>query len=93
MQFEEITACEDEKDQIVLIVEAWSNSQTKRLFLRQTFDEKTGLSAMEQMTGFSASIVVQRVLNGGIDPGLWAAEEVVSGEVMQEELARRGIAS
>lgn len=90
-QFEEITADEDDRDQIVLIVEAWNSSQKKRLFLRQIFDEKTQLSAMEQVTGFSASIVVQRVLTGGIEPGLWAAEEVVSGQEMIEQLAKRGI--
>ena len=90
-QFEEITADEDDRDQIVLIVEAWNSSQKKRLFLRQIFDEKTQLSAMEQVTGFSASTVVQWILRGGIEPGLWAAEEVVSGQEMIEQLAKRGI--
>ena len=89
--FEEFTAGEDERDQIVLIVEAWSDSQTKRLFLRQAYDEKTGLSAMEQLTGFSASIVVQKTLQANLQLGLYAAEEVVSGTVMLEELALRGI--
>lgn len=89
--FEEVTAKEDERDQIILIVEAWSDSQTKRIFLRQAFDDSTGLSAMEQMTGYSASIVVQKTVASDLGPGLYAAEEVVSGKEMLEELSRRGI--
>ena len=90
-QFEEVTSDEDEKDQVVLIVEAWSDSQTKRVFIRKTFDETTGLSAMEQMTGYSAAVVVKRTITSRLVPGLYAAEEVVSGREMLEELSLRGI--
>lgn len=89
--FEELTADEDERDQIILIIEAWSGSRSKRLFLRQKFDETTGLSAMEQLTGFSASIVLQEALAASLNSGLYAAEEVVSGRTMLDELAKRGI--
>jgi len=90
-QFEESTADEDEKDQVVLIVEAWSDSQTKRVFIRHIFDEGTGLSAMEQLTGYSAAIVVQKTLSSNLRPGLYAAEEVVPGREMLVELSLRGI--
>ncbi|HRK21725.1 MAG TPA: saccharopine dehydrogenase C-terminal domain-containing protein [Fimbriimonadaceae bacterium] len=89
--FEEATSAEDPRDQILLVVEAWSESERKRIWLRHPFDEATGLAAMEQLTGFSASIVAQRVLEGSLTPGLFAAEEVVSGGKMIEELGARGI--
>jgi lysine 6-dehydrogenase len=88
--FEEATASEDEHDQIVLIVEAWSDSARKRIWLRHEHDPKTNLSAMEQLTGFSAAIVVREALHRG-GGGLLAAEEVAPGPLMLEELARRGI--
>jgi lysine 6-dehydrogenase len=90
-QFEEITADEDEKDQVLLIVDAWNDSYSKRVFIRLTFDEETGLSAMEQMTGYSAAIVLKKTLTSKLSPGLYAAEEIVSGREMLQELSHRGI--
>jgi lysine 6-dehydrogenase len=90
--FLERTAEEDPQDQVILLVEAWGRrTRRTRLFLRETFDEKTGLSAMERMTGFCASIVLQKTLGAGLTPALYAAEEVVSGREMLAELSRRGI--
>lgn len=89
--FEEATSAEDPRDQILLAVEAWSDSRRKRIWLRHPYDEATGLAAMEQLTGFSASIVAQRVLEGGLEPGLYAAEEVVSGVEMISALEARGV--
>lgn len=89
--FEQATSAEDPRDQIVLVVEAWSESERKRIWLRHPYDEMTGLAAMEQLTGFSASIVVQRVLEGGREAGLYAAEEIVSGREIVRELTERGI--
>lgn len=88
--FERATADEDEADQVILVVEA-AGREHRRIVLRQCHDPATGLSAMEQLTGFSASIVLQQVLENPPKPGLYAAEEVVSGRSMLEELARRGI--
>lgn len=84
------TAKEDERDQVLLLVEAWSDRERKRLFVRAVHDEATGLSAMEQLTGFSAAIVLQHMLADPPAPGLYAAEEIVSGETMIAELPRRG---
>ncbi len=88
--FEAATEGEDDEDQVILVVES-QGANPKRIVLQTVFDPATGLSAMEQLTGFSASIVLQKILEIRPKPGLYAAEELVSGRTMLEELARRGL--
>jgi lysine 6-dehydrogenase len=89
-EFEAATSEEDERDQVILAVEA-TGQTARRVVVHAAFDAQTGLSAMEQLTGFSASIVLQHVLAKPPSPGLYAAEEVVGGRTMLDELEKRGI--
>lgn len=85
------TAKEDERDQVVLLVEAWSDRERQRLLVRAVHDATTGLSAMEQLTGYSAAILLKEMLANPPTPGLYAAEEIVSGKTMISELAQRDL--
>jgi lysine 6-dehydrogenase len=53
------------------------------------YDDKTGFSAMERMTGFSTSIYAIEIAKGNVRPGAIAYELAVPGGRYMEELRRR----
>jgi lysine 6-dehydrogenase len=54
-------------------------------------DQKSGLSAMEQVTGFPAAAVALAVYQDRVPPGAHAQEKVISFAFMKSELARTEI--
>ena len=54
-------------------------------------DEKTGLSAMEQVTGFPAAAVALAIFLGKVEPGAHPQEKVISYAWMQDQLGKFGI--
>lgn len=54
-------------------------------------DEKTGFTAMERLTGFSASIIAQEVAYGNVNKGAVRYENAMTGKNFLRELARRDI--
>lgn len=54
-------------------------------------DARTGFTAMERTTGFSAAIVAMAQAQGRVPPGVRTQEDAVPPEWFTEELARRGL--
>ena len=55
------------------------------------FDEKTGFTAMERCTGWSAAIVAEMMARGQIPPGAGGVETQVPARPFVEQLRHRGI--
>lgn len=54
------------------------------------YDEKTGFTAMQRLTGWHASIVAILAAQGGIGRGAIPVELAVPGDVVVDEVRRRG---
>lgn len=55
------------------------------------FDEKTGFTSMERLTGWHASIMMIFQVQGVVKPGCVPVELAVQGEKFMKEIERRGI--
>jgi lysine 6-dehydrogenase len=60
--------------------------------LIDSYDEKTGFTAMQRLTGWHASIVAILAAQGRVDRGAVPVELAVPGPVIVEEVRRRGFA-
>ncbi len=58
--------------------------------LQLLYDEKTGFTAMEQGTGWHASIFTAAVAAGEVEPGVVPVELALTGEAFVQQAARRG---
>ena len=56
----------------------------------ETYDSETDLMAMEKWTGWHASIVMQKIMDGSIKPGTHPIEKAISGSVFYDEAIKRG---
>ena len=54
------------------------------------FDQKTGFYAMEKWTGWHASIMAIRIVNGELKPGAISVENAMSGSYFKKEAEKRG---
>jgi lysine 6-dehydrogenase len=54
------------------------------------FDENTGFTAMEQGTGWHASILTAAIARGEVEKGVIPVEEAMSGKTFVEHAAKRG---
>jgi lysine 6-dehydrogenase len=59
------------------------------LNLCETYDEKTGLTAMEKLTGWHASMVAIHSAQGKIPKGAIPIEKALSGPMLMEEAKKR----
>ena len=59
--------------------------------IHQKWCETTGLSAMEQLTGFSTAIYAADIANGLVEPGCIRYETALTGKRFVEQLQLRGI--
>lgn len=57
----------------------------------EKFDDATGFSAMERMTGFSTAVYADQLAKGAMAPGALRYETAMSGKLYVEELQKRGI--
>ena len=55
------------------------------------YDEATGFTAMERLTGWHAAILMALQARGRVAPGAHRMEQAVAAASVMEELARRGI--
>ena len=51
----------------------------------EKYDSKTGFMAMEKWTGWHASIVMQKIIDGTIKKGAYPIEKALSGESTPSE--------
>lgn len=59
--------------------------------LIDVYDEETGFTAMQRLTGWHASIMVILATQGAIEPGAHPVELAATGATIVEEFRRRGI--
>lgn len=86
----------DEKDLVVLRVAVRGQNEGKNVEIAYDLvdlhDPKTGFTAMERTTGFSAAVVLHMLADGRIRlRGAVPAEKAVPGRLFLEEIRKRGI--
>jgi lysine 6-dehydrogenase len=88
----------DEPDVVLILVEfrgtpaGRRNRETLRYYVIDSFDEGTGLSAMQRTTAFPASIIAQMMARGEIlEKGAIPQERCIPPDAFVRELARRNI--
>jgi len=83
------------RDQLVLRAEVEGSHeggrQTWRLDVVDRFDEATGFTAMQRMTGYPAAMVVEMLARGVAQPGASPVERALPPAPLVEGLADRGI--
>jgi lysine 6-dehydrogenase len=93
--FEPLVTVPGDKDMVIVRVEATGKKNGKETTaLVQTidrFDEKTGFTAMERCTGWSAAIVAEMMVRGEIPHGAGGVETQIPAESFVNELRKRGI--
>jgi lysine 6-dehydrogenase len=77
----------------VVLLRVTSHSIEREVILEMTdySDSLSGLSAMMRTTAFSATCILREQMSGNVPAGAWRLEEVVDGEKLMRELARRAI--
>ena len=55
----------------------------------ETYDNDTGFMAMEKWTGWHASIVMQKIMDGTIKKGAYPIEKALSGKDFYNEIVKR----
>jgi lysine 6-dehydrogenase len=63
---------------------------TCTLELIETYDEQTGFTAMEKLTGWHASMIAILGAKGKLPRGAVSVENVLTGKLFDEEIQRRG---
>jgi lysine 6-dehydrogenase len=90
----QIRARTDEPDLALIrtLAKGWKNGNAAeaQVDLQLKFDEKTGFTAMEQGTGWHASIYTAAVAAGEVEAGVIPVEIAMSGETFVKQAARRG---
>ena len=93
--FEPKVTFPEEKDLVIVRVRALGkkDSRPAEAFVEMIdyFDERTGFSAMERSTGWSAAIVAEMMAQGRTPHGCAGVEKMVPAAAFVEELDRRGI--
>jgi lysine 6-dehydrogenase len=54
------------------------------------YDDATGFTAMERLTGWHAAIMAEFVARGAIGPGVWPVEKAISATRFLEKVRERG---
>jgi lysine 6-dehydrogenase len=84
----------DKKDIVVFILDVQARRGEKKSRLKinwmDYYEEKTGFTAMERTTGFSAAIVAIMQAKGEVPKGALPPERAVNPESFLEELKKRG---
>jgi len=78
---------------IRIIAEGIQNGKRKEidLLVEDYFDEQTGLTAMQRLTGWHASMAAILAVNGQIERGALPVESAFPGELVYNEMKNRGI--
>jgi lysine 6-dehydrogenase len=90
----QIRAQEDTKDFILIHIEATGQlngkSSTAKLLLIHRYDDATGLTAMEQATGWHAAIMTEAIAKGHVPSGVIPVERAMRGGTFVEQASKRG---
>ena len=54
------------------------------------YDEATGFTGMERLTGWHAAIMMELIARGEVPPGVWAMEKAVTSTRFMEKIRERG---
>ena len=57
------------------------------------YDEETGFTAMERLTGWHAAIMAEFIARGEVASGVWPLEKAVSATRFMEKVRQRGFAT
>jgi len=60
-----------------------------RYEVHEKYDNETQFMAMEKWTGWHASIVMQKIMDGTIKPGAYPIEKALKGSVFYKEIIKR----
>ncbi len=71
-------------------VKAVGESSEATVELIDYFDEETGFTAMQRLTGWHASIIAILAAQGKVECGAIPVETAVPGDVIVEQARRRG---
>jgi lysine 6-dehydrogenase len=90
----QIRADPDTRDLILIhiLARGLKNGQPHEVIVQllHYYDEQTGFTAMEQATGWHASIMAHAIARGAVRRGIVPVEEAMSGSVFVDEAAKRG---
>ncbi len=90
----QIRADDDTRDLAIIRVLAKGNklgeAAEAQVDLFLYYDEKTGFTAMEQGTGWHASILTHAIAKGEVPPGVIPLEKAMDGTTFVREAAKRG---
>ena len=91
---EPLLGSDDREDICLMRTESYGLKDGHNIGVRyevvEEYDEDTGFMAMEKWTGWHASIVMQKILDGSIKPGAHAIEKALSGKMFYDEAVKRG---
>jgi lysine 6-dehydrogenase len=71
-------------------VDATGRERSVIIDLIDYFDEETGFTAMERITGWHAGIMAEFIARGEVTPGVWAMEQAVPAGIFMEQVRARG---
>jgi lysine 6-dehydrogenase len=71
-------------------VDAQSTRRSVIIDLVDYYDEKTGFTAMERLTGWHAAIMAEFIARGVVKPGAWPMEQAVKASTFVEKARKRG---
>ena len=84
---------EDRLDICLMRVDGYGLKDNKKSGIRyevvEKYDDKTKFMAMEKWTGWHASIVMQKIMDGTIKPGAYPIEKALSGIDFYNEIIKR----
>ena len=84
----------DRNDICLMRTEAFGMKNSKKFGVRydvvEKYDESSNLMAMEKWTGWHASIVMQKIIDGSIKSGAHPIEKALSGTSFFNEAIKRG---
>ena len=85
---------DDRNDICLMRTEAYGILNDKKQGVRceviEKYDDDTGFMAMEKWTGWHASIVMQKIIDGSINSGAHPIEKALSGSMFYKEATKRG---
>lgn len=71
-------------------VDSDGNTRAVEVDLVDHYDEATGFTAMERITGWHAGIMAEFIARGDVTPGAWAMERAVPAGVFMDKARERG---
>lgn len=93
--FEPKVVIPDEKDLVIVRVKAFGKKDGKEaealVEMIDYFDDRTGFTAMERGTGWSAAIVAEMMARGQTPVGAGGVEKMVPARPFVDELNKRGL--